>query len=111
MPFFEVCKALAEYRKGHFDEAAAWAQKSSESPRMEAQEHAYAVRAMACWRLGEKDMARAMLAAGEALAPDIMPRQAAEDPGNAWLGWLFARITLEEAAALIKTEAAPRKAQ
>jgi len=111
MPFFEVCKALAEYRQGHFDEAAAWAQKSSESPRMEAQEHAYAVRAMACWQLGEKDTARAMLAAGEALVPDIMPRQAAEDPGNAWLGWLFARITLEEAAALIKTEAAPRKAQ
>jgi len=109
MPFFEVCKALAEYRQGHFGEAAAWAQKSVESPRVEAQEHGYGVLAMARWRLGEKDTARAMLTAGEALAPDIMPGQAAEDPGNAWLAWLFARTTLEEAAALIKPESLPPK--
>ena len=42
-----------------------------------------------------------MLAAGESLAPRQMPAHAAEDPGTAWLVWLFARIQLDEASALI----------
>jgi hypothetical protein len=46
-PFFEICKALAEYRQGHFNEAAEWAQKSIGSGRKEAQGHAYGVLAMA----------------------------------------------------------------
>jgi eukaryotic-like serine/threonine-protein kinase len=102
MPFFQICKALSEYRQGHFAEAAEWAQKTVESPRVDAQGHAYAVLAMADWQLGEKDKARAMLANGETIAPRIMPAGDAEDPGNAWLAWLFARITLDEATALIQ---------
>jgi hypothetical protein len=31
-----------------------------------------------------------------------MPRGVAQDPSTAWQGWLFARIQLEEAAALIE---------
>jgi tetratricopeptide (TPR) repeat protein len=102
MPFFQVCKALSEYRQGHFAEAVEWAQRSVESPRSEAREHGYAVLAMADWRLGKKDEARAMLAKGNALAPSIMPLTIAEDPGNAWLAWLYARIQLDEAAAFIE---------
>jgi hypothetical protein len=41
------------------------------------------------------------LAKGDQLAPVIIPERIAEDPGNAWLPWLFARIQLDEAAALI----------
>jgi len=103
MPFFEVCKALSEYRLGHFREAAEWARKSVDSPRKEAQEHAYGVLAMADWQLGRKDEARAMLAQGETLAPRIMPASVVEDMGDAWLAWLFARIQLDEATALIET--------
>jgi serine/threonine protein kinase len=101
MPFFAVCKGLSEYRLGHFANAAEWAQGSLNSSRKDAHPHAYGVLAMADWQLGKKDDARAMLAAGEALAPRVMPTRVAEDPGNAWLVWLFARIQLEEAAALI----------
>ena len=57
---------------------------------------------MAYWQLGEKDQAREMLAKGDSLAPRLMPASIAEDPGNAWLAWLFARIQLDEATALIK---------
>ena len=43
-----------------------------------------------------------MLAKGDALAPPIMPLSIAEDPENAWLAWLYARIQLDEATALIQ---------
>jgi len=102
MPFFQDCKALSEYRQGHFAEAVDWAQKPLKVSGIYVHGHAYAVAAMAYWQLGEKDQAREMLAKGDSLAPRLMPASIAEDPGNAWLAWLFARIQLDEAAALIK---------
>ena len=106
MPFFQVCKALSEYRLGHFAEAAQWAQKSVDSP-VFASWHACGILAMADWQLGKKDEARAMLARGEKLAPRIMPESIARNPANDWLAWLFARIQLDEATALINGGAAP----
>jgi len=101
VPFFSVCKALAEYRLGHFASAAEWAQKALNSPRKDAYPHAYGVLALADWKLGKKDEARAMLAHGENVAPRVMPAYVVEDAGTAWLVWLYARIQLEEAEALI----------
>ncbi len=101
MPFFQVCKGLSEYRLGHFAQAAEWAQSSLDSPRKDAHPHAYGVLALADWQLGKKEEARAMLAAGEELTPREMPARIAEDPGTGWLIWLFARIQLDEAEALI----------
>ena len=106
MPFFQLCKALSEYRQGHFAEAVEWAQKSVESSRIDPYGQAYAVLAMADWQLGKQDEARAMLAKGDASAPSIMPLGIAEDPGNAWLAWLYARIQLDEATALVESPAA-----
>ncbi|MEJ0091731.1 MAG: serine/threonine-protein kinase [Limisphaerales bacterium] len=101
MPFFSVCKGLSEYRLGHFAQAAEWVQKAINSPRKDAHPHAYGILALAFWQLGKKDDARAMFAAGEKLAPRVMPASVAEDPGTAWLVWLFARIQLDEAEALV----------
>jgi serine/threonine protein kinase len=101
MPFFSTCKALSEYRLGHYAEAAEWARKALDSSRKDAHPHAYGVMALADWQLGKKEEARAMFAAGEQLAPRDMPLKVAEDPGTAWLIWLFARIQLDEAEALI----------
>jgi serine/threonine protein kinase len=101
-PYFQDCKALCEYRKGHYSEAVEWAQKPLKVPGLHVYGHAYAVLAMAYWQLGEKDEARAMLAKGEEFAPPTMPPSIAEDPSQAWQGWVYARIQLEEAAALIK---------
>lgn len=101
--FFSVCKGLSEYRLGHFAGAAEWAQKALNTSRYDAHAHAYGVLALADWKLGKKEEARKMLAAGEALEPRQMPASVAEDPGNAWQIWLFARIQLEEAEALINS--------
>ncbi|MGH7994042.1 MAG: hypothetical protein ACREDQ_11035, partial [Limisphaerales bacterium] len=101
MPFFEICKALSEYRLGHFAQAAEWAKKTLASPRTDAYPHAYGILALADWRLGKKEDARAMLDAGEKLAPREMPAVVAEDPGTAWLTWLLARIQLDEAESLL----------
>jgi hypothetical protein len=101
MPFFEIDKALSEYRLGHFAEAAKWAQKALDSPREEANWQASGVLAMADWRLGKNVDARAMLAKGNNWAPSIMPEKIADDSGGTWLSWLFARIQLDEATALI----------
>jgi hypothetical protein len=68
--------------------------------------HAYAVLAMAHWRLGEKDAAREMLDKGNTLAPIVFPVRDAEDRADAWSGWIIARISLEEATALIESPAA-----
>jgi tetratricopeptide (TPR) repeat protein len=102
MPFFEVCKALSEYRQGHYDQAIEWAQQPLKIPGNFSHGQAYAVLAMADWRLGKLDEARTMLAGGEEVAPRSMPASIAEDPGNAWQAWLFARIQLDEATALIQ---------
>ncbi len=102
LPYFQVCKAFSEYRQGHFAEAAEWAQKPLNIPGIAAHGQAYAVLAMADWQLGQKDEARAMLASGDKLAPNVLPARDAEDPGNAWQAWLYARVTLDEATALIQ---------
>jgi len=47
-----------------------------------------------------------MLAKGNALAPIIFPVREVEHRADAWSGWIFARISLEEATALIESPAA-----
>jgi len=103
--YFQACKALSEYRLGHFSEAMGWAEKSLKTPQLFAQAKAYAVLAMAQWQLGQKDAAKTILAKGDTLAPRISPRHDTVDLGNAWLAWLYARILLDEADALIQPAA------
>ena len=102
MPFFQACKALSEYRLGHFAEAVSWAQKLPDSSRDEAKAYADAVLAMAHWQLGHRDEARAMLAKGNSLVTAVSVKRA-DDLGDVWGNWLFARISLDEAAALIQS--------
>ncbi len=104
-PYFQDCKALSEYRQGHYSEAVEWAEKPLKVPGLHVYGHAYAVLAMAYWKLGQKDEARAMLAKGVEVAPPTMPASVAEDLSSAWQGWLYARIQLEEASALIEPAA------
>lgn len=104
VPFFQGSKALSEYRQGHYAEAVEWAKKPLEKRGSYVHGHSYATLAMAYWRLGLKDEARTMLQKGEELAPAVIPEKIAGDPGNAWLAWLFARIQLDEATALIHSE-------
>jgi hypothetical protein len=107
MPYFQICKALSEHRQGNYAQAAAWGQKTLDSSTIASHAHASAVVAMAYWKMDKTEEARSMLAKGELLAPREMPARVAEDSGDAWLAWLYARIQLDEAAALIQPGSAP----
>ncbi|MGC9941882.1 MAG: serine/threonine-protein kinase, partial [Verrucomicrobiota bacterium] len=102
MPYFQVDKALCEYRLGHYATAAEWAQKPLQIPGSSVHAQAYAVLAMADWQLGKREAARTMLVDGESLTPVSMPLKIAEDPSNEWQDWLLARIQLDEADTMIQ---------
>jgi serine/threonine protein kinase len=108
MPYFQACKAMSSYRRGLFRKAIEWVEKALNAPTAEAlaKAKAYAVLAMANWQLGQKTEARAALAKGDALAPNLLPEQDAQDLGESWVAWLMARISLDEATALMAPAAA-----
>ena len=101
-PYFQAAKAMSAYRLGHFAESIEWAEKTLKSSIIYPNAHAYAILAMAHWELGHKDVARAMLDNGEALTPNILSSQQGVDLGESWVAWLLARISLDEATALIQ---------
>jgi tetratricopeptide (TPR) repeat protein len=106
LPYFQAAKAMSNYRLGRFSDAIVWGEKAANSPLDLAQAKAYAILAMAHWQLGQKEMARAMLDKGGTLAPGVPPGVEAEDIGESWIAWLMARISLDEAAALMQPAAA-----
>jgi serine/threonine protein kinase/tetratricopeptide (TPR) repeat protein len=104
--FFQCCKALAEYRQGHFASAIAWAQKSlAGRPHLYAQTEAYPVLAMAHHQLKQKAEALAALNEGTALANGKLPKRDSDDLGADWQGWIFAQVLMDEATALIQPAA------
>jgi tetratricopeptide (TPR) repeat protein len=103
LPYFQACKAMSNYRLGHFSEAIAWGEKAAKSSMDFAQAKAYAVLAMAHWQLAQKEEARAALANGDALAPGILSEKGPEDLGESWVAWLMARISLDEATRLTQS--------
>ena len=111
--YHQVAKAMSAYRLGHFGESIEWAQKTVKSSIIYPNAHAYAILAMAHWELGHKDVARAMLDKGDSLTPNILPSRQPVDLGDSWVAWLQARISLDEATALIqpasKTESNSQK--
>jgi serine/threonine protein kinase len=95
LPYFQACKAMVLYRSGNFADAVSWTTKAVDCPSDFAKAKAYAVMAMAHWRLRHADEAHAALAKGKALAPP------ADDLGESWVAWVMARISLDEASRLI----------
>src|SRR5436190_230771 len=100
--YHQVAKAMSAYRLGHFAQSVEWAEKTLKSSIIYANAHAYAILALVHWKLGHKDVARAMLDKGDSLTPSILPSHQAVDLGDSWGAWLVARISLDEAAALIQ---------
>ncbi len=103
LPYFQVAKAMSAYRLGHYTEAIDWSRKTLKGAIIYPDAHAYAVLAMAYWELGQKDMARTMLEKGDSLTPDISHSPEPVDLGDSWTAWLEARISLNEADALIQS--------
>jgi len=105
LPYFQTAKAMSAYRLGHFAESIEWAEKTLKSSVIYPNAHAYAILAMAHWQLDQKDVARVMLDKGDSLTPNILQSHEVVDLGDAWVAWLLARISLDEATRLIKSEA------
>ena len=99
---------LSEYRQAHYSDAIQWGQEALSWPRNAVHPYAFAILAMAYWKLEKTEEARALLAQGDSLAPREMPARVAEDTGDAWLAWLYARIQLDEATALIQSGSTPQ---
>jgi hypothetical protein len=97
---FQCCKALAEFRQGHFDEAVRWAQEAQKSDFPYAKGEASAVLAMALYKLEKFDAARAALAQGENVKHGL-PKIEAGDLGQDWRDWVIVHALLEEAKQLI----------
>jgi serine/threonine protein kinase len=102
LPYFQACKAMANYRLGRFPVAIEWGERAARGSIPYAQAKAYAILAMAHWQLGEKEAARTALDTGQALTPSIQTGQQGVDLGDSWVAWLMARVSLDEAAALIQ---------
>ena len=103
MPDFQACKALSEYRLGHFAEAIEWGQKPLKSYSDYARGKAYSVLAMAQWRLGNKETARALLSAAKTNVPDVL-KASSPDLGPEWCSWLIAWIHVTEAGKLVEPD-------
>ena len=115
MPGHYFCKALAEYRRGNFSEAARWSQQTLayateplavriaaiDAISMERDACAYALLAMAQHHLGQVDKAIASLKKGE-IAEASLPKLNGDLENGP-----YAHALLREAKALIEGEAAP----
>jgi serine/threonine protein kinase len=109
LAYFRGCKAMSSYRLGRFREAVEWAETAAMTAKADppAKAKAFAVLAMANWKLGEKDPARAALANGETLVPNFSPERGAVDLGESWVAWTIARVSLDEATQLFRAEPIP----
>jgi len=99
--FFEICKALAEYRQGHNDEAVKWSQLASVNPYPYSQAEAYAILAMSQYQLGQETEARAVLAKCEDDIQRRLPKVGSRDLGQDWKDWIIGHALFTEATNLI----------
>lgn len=101
--FFQCCKALAEYRQGHFDGAVKWAQHAAMNPFPYSRAEAYAILAMGQYRLDEVTDARITLAKCENVVRGQLPALRTRDLGGDWRDWIIAHALLDEAHKLLGT--------
>jgi hypothetical protein len=102
--WFQLCKALSEYRQGHFASAVDWANKAlgSARPLPERDAAAHLVLAMAQRQLKEGSAAHLALDTAKEIINGKLPELDAADLGAYWIDRIIADILLREAEALIK---------
>jgi tetratricopeptide (TPR) repeat protein len=100
--FYLCTKALADYRQGKFPEAVARTLEILKDPFPYTQAEGSAVLAMAQFRLGRMEEARAALAKLEKVLRDDLPPLRSRDLGHDWKDWIIAHALLDEASTLIE---------
>ena len=102
LPAFQFCKALAEYRQGHFVEAVGLAEQTVNYPDPYPEAGAYAVVAMAKYRLKDTDGAHLALGKLTQIVTVKLRRLENGDLGSGWRDWIIVRALHDEATALIE---------
>jgi serine/threonine protein kinase len=101
-PFFQCCKALAEYRQGHFEEAINWAGSAVKPPFPYSKAEGYAILAMAQFKSGNANESRSALTNCDLVIETKLPELNGADLGNDWRDWIIVRVLRSEAERLIK---------
>jgi tetratricopeptide (TPR) repeat protein len=109
LAYIQATKGVADYREGHFAQAAEWSEKALANRRkgnsaLEAQilnAQAYPVLAMARYQLNQTEPAREALRKAKEIAEQNLSKRIS-DPGFPWNDLLVAEIFLNEAKALIE---------
>jgi thioredoxin-like negative regulator of GroEL len=100
--FYQLTKALADYRQGKFQDAIARASEVLKDPFPYTQAEASAVLAMALFRTGRSEEARAALAKMQTVMREKLPASGSHDLGGDWKDWIIAHVLLDEARSLIE---------
>jgi len=100
--FYLCTKALSDYRQGRFQEAVERTSAIFKDPFPYTQAEGSAVLAMAQFRLGRMEEARAALAKMEKVLRDDLPPPRSRDLGHDWKDWIIAHALLDEASSLIE---------
>jgi len=107
-PFFQSCKALAEYRQGHWAGAIDWAQRAAKNSFPYSRAEAYATLAMAQYQLNQTGNSRATLAKCVEVVETKMPTLENGDLGQDWRDWIIIHALLKEARTLIEGATTPK---
>jgi serine/threonine protein kinase len=105
-PYFDFCKALGEFRIGHYEEAIRWAQLPAHGQYPNPKASATAVIAMSRFKLGQPDPARTSLSNCNAIIEKQLPR-ADQDLGTDWRDLIIAHSLRDEAEKLILSADGP----
>lgn len=104
LPYFQCCKALAELRTGHYEEAVNWAQLASKGMNPHCQAEAAAIMAMSQFKLSQKDKAQSALADCNKIIEEKLKKLEKGDLGGDWRDWIIAHALQSEAKNLIDGE-------
>ena len=102
-PYFKFCKALAEFRLCHYEEAINWARLAAQGSFVCPKANAAAVIAMSQFKLNQLDNARAALAECGKIIEEKLPKPE-QDLGTDWRDWIIAHALRSEARQLIDGE-------
>src|SRR6266404_6108359 len=100
--FYLCTKARSDYRQDRFEEAVARTSVILEDPFPYTQAEGATVLAMAQFRLGRIEEARAALAKLETVVREKLPPPGNRDLGHDWKDWIVAHVLLDEARTLIE---------
>ena len=104
LPYFECCKALADYRQGHWDAAVDWAQRASRTSNPYALAESCAIMAIAQFELNQLEASRANLKKSADIVQNQLPKLEAGRLGGDWRDWIIAHALLTEAKSTIEAK-------